>query len=277
MLRPLKLRPKRAVATFILLFCLGLPLTALAGQPDQLRIAIMNGNTDQFNTVMQGNIDISQRIDDGKTYLMLSAVHANSTAIFASLLATKIDANAQDNYGKTALIHACENNFGKDRIEIIRMLLQRKVDVNLRTTDQGRSPLFFAISNGDVEVVRLLIKAKADVLTIDKEGVPLLTEAVLFSQRLDGDPLAIVKLLVTAGARVNDHDKNGNTPLMAAAETGKRGMPPVVRFLIKRGANVNARNLDGISVLGRLDGIDEGTEGDHSEVIKILKAAGAKR
>jgi hypothetical protein len=65
----------------------------------------------------------------------------------------------------------------------------------------------------------------------------------------------VVRLLLSAGASVEDKDKDGETALHHAAGEGD---PEVVKALIDAGANVNAKNKEGISALHmarkRLDG-----------------------
>jgi ankyrin repeat protein len=192
------------------------------------------------------------------------------------LLAAKIDVNARDSEGKTALMYAAQNTYGKDQIAIVKILIENKADVNVTERTYGKSALFDATANGNIEVVKMLIAAKANVRAKDLSGEPILTAAVGYAHRSNTDDLPIIKLLVASGARINDQDSQGITPLMKAAEIGKHGEPEIVRFFIKNGAKVNARNRYGQTVLGYLDGVDAGTEGDHSEVISILKAAGAR-
>lgn len=49
----------------------------------------------------------------------------------------------------------------------------------------------------------------------------------------------IVRVLLDAGARVEDHNENGHTPLMEAASAGHVG---VAKLLVERGASINTHS-----------------------------------
>jgi hypothetical protein len=75
--------------------------------------------------------------------------------------------------------------------------------------------------------------------------------------------------LIDAGADLNARDDNGWTPLMVAARSET---PEIVTLLIEAGADVNAMNDNGYTPLW----FANPGFGSTPEIIKILKAAGAK-
>ncbi|MDE7299185.1 MAG: ankyrin repeat domain-containing protein [Lachnospiraceae bacterium] len=100
----------------------------------------------------------------------------------------------------------------EERIELVRAL--KHIDVPGKN---GRTPLMAALSCGDYNIARALapvfIEKGADVNHRDNFGnTPLL---------LDGD-IDVVKALVKAGADVNARNSEGDTPLHRALETGSR-------------------------------------------------------
>lgn len=62
--------------------------------------------------------------------------------------------------------------------------------------------------------------------------------------------LSIVRYLVENGAKVNDRDNEGNTPLHKAASKGNLGN---VKYLIQKGADIKAKNSDGYTPLDVVD------------------------
>lgn len=91
--------------------------------------------------------------------------------------------------------------------------------------------LGFACSIGHLEIVDDLIKAGADVNTIDQEKTPLI-------EACDRGYLGIVRVLVKSGADVNSKVIS-NTPLIAACNGGHL---EIVKELVQAGADVNLQN-----------------------------------
>lgn len=147
------------------------------------------------------------------------------------------------------------------------------VDVN-RKDKEGRTPLMLAIMDNNVDKVKQLIKAGANVNVISNKGnTPLLIatgydvsreiiQALLdagadvnFSAAVDGiSPLhisamttsnpEIIELLLKAGADIEHRTKNGKTPIMVAVQVNSN--PEIVKVLLANGANPTAKsNLSG--------------------------------
>ena len=90
-----------------------------------------------------------------------------------------------------------------------------------------------AAHNGELEIVRELILAGADVNKVgdsDLGWTPLVT--AVSHRHTD-----IVKLLIAANADVNCTTTNGKSPLLIATYSGRL---EVVRILLAAGANPNA-------------------------------------
>jgi ankyrin repeat protein len=77
----------------------------------------------------------------------------------------------------------------------------------------------------------------------------------------------IVTVLLEKGAAIESRDDFGLTPLLLAARSSHSKSPEIVRLLLDKGAEVNASNSYGITPL---------MFATNPEIIKILKAAGAK-
>jgi ankyrin repeat protein len=120
-----------------------------------------------------------------------------------------------------------------------------------------------ATAEGHPDTVQALIDAGATVNTANQHG----RTALMFAAKYGFDD--IVLTLVKKGADVNlaSNDEEGLSALMAASARGKNG---VVEILLKNGANVNAKSKTGMTSL------DYALKGGYTDVIQILKAAGAK-
>jgi ankyrin repeat protein len=90
----------------------------------------------------------------------------------------------------------------------------------------------WAAANDDVELVRALIRARANVALTNQLGTSALTEAAIIGSA------PVIGALLEAGADPNTKNPQGETALMAVARTGK---VDAATRLLDAGADVNAR------------------------------------
>src|SRR5262249_30231518 len=120
----------------------------------------------------------------------------------------------------------------KGNKELVRSLLQRKVDVNAPQVD-GTTALHWAVRADDLDTVELLIRAGAKVSAANREDATPMQLATM-----NGNA-AMIEKLIKAGADPNAPlSKFGDTALMMAARTGK---PDAVKVLLDHGSQVNAK------------------------------------
>ncbi|XP_059167490.1 ankyrin repeat domain-containing protein 50-like [Physella acuta] len=143
-----------------------------------------------------------------KTDLTKAALNNDVTAV-QRLLDRGDDVNAEDN-GWTPLLVAVKNA----NVAVVRLLLQAGADVNW-TNRKGQSALLFAVHNVDLEVVELLLQCQADV---DQAHVGDGTTALYFAAR--SGSASLVRMLIRAGANVNLANSEGVTALMKASDRG---------------------------------------------------------
>ncbi len=119
------------------------------------------------------------------------------------------------------------------KIEETRALLQsHEVDV-LAAEPDGSTPLHWAANRNDAEAVAALINKGADVNANNRYGVTPLIAACMGSGEV-----AVIKLLIKAGADPDSALPSGQSAMMTAARTGKTD---VVGLLIEQGARIEAR------------------------------------
>lgn len=103
--------------------------------------------------------------------------------------------------------------------------------------------LLYRVSLGRAEEVDSLLRKGANANAQNEEFFPALAVATL---RTDKEALPIAKLLVEAGAQLEQRDPNGNTPLMNAITTNN---PLLVNYLLERDADFYAADKQGRGVL----------------------------
>ncbi|HEU4687124.1 MAG TPA: ankyrin repeat domain-containing protein, partial [Vicinamibacterales bacterium] len=154
----------------------------------------------------------------------------------------------------------------KQNRDAVRLLLQRKADVNAPQVD-GTTALHWAVRADDLEMADSLVRAGAKVTVANRQGVTPLQLAALngSAQMLDklikagadpNTPLTqfkdtalmmaartgkadALKVLLESGARVNDKETWGGTTALMWAASERH--PAAVKLLLEHGADANAR------------------------------------
>jgi len=112
---------------------------------------------------------------------------------------------------------------------------EQSVDANARNPD-GSTPLQWAVYESDIDEVRGLIAAGADVSLANDYG------ATAMSLAAEAADVGILKLLLAAGADADSPNAEGMTALMLVARTGDI---EAAKLLIEHGATVDARESFG--------------------------------
>ncbi len=158
---------------------------------------------------------------------LADAVQKQDTATARVLLKRKIDVNAPQADGSTALLWAAHH----DDVELADLLLKAGASVKAANR-YGIVPLTEAAKNGNTVMIERLLKAGADVNTTLPQG----DTALMFASRSGN--VAAVKALLDHGATVDAREGwHGETALMWAVGENHS---EVVKLLAARGADVNA-------------------------------------
>jgi ankyrin repeat protein len=213
-----------------------------------LTYAATKHSVDMMALLVEKGARVDAVADDGDT-----ALHSAVTATgIRALLAANAQANEKDK-----VTHA---------INTVKFLLDHGANINAKGKEK-RTPLMLAVMGDEGELADLLIKRGADVNAKDRIGKtalmlargeqsekmsallraagakdfqPTLLEAVLQSDS------ATVRKLLAAGEDANQVDSDGRTPLHYAVSESTE---PIVMALISKGANPNAVDHKGVSVI----------------------------
>lgn len=206
----------------------------------------------------------------GTTPLMLAASVLGNTDSVRYLLEYGADLNAADEFGDDALMRAA----AMGDTEMTELLLMKGADAR-RVDKAGFTALQMAQSFTDQSRVNLLLKAGADVSAantfsgIVKNGPIALTHLTPLMFAVPFGHADTLDALLKAGARVNDVDVRKMSPLMLAIASDQ-AKPATIRRLIAAGADVNAKDQNGESVL------DWARKFKQPEIVSLLQRAGAQ-
>ena len=145
-------------------------------------------------------------------------------------------------------------------LQTVRALIKAGADVNAPSGD-GSTPLLWAAHNSNDDIARALIAAKASVDVANDYGITPLLEA-----SKTGDA-AMMELLLQAGANPSLAHPEGQTPLLAAARSGNAA---AVRLLLARGVDVNAAET-----YQQTTALMWAAAENHLDVVELLIEAGA--
>ncbi len=147
--------------------------------------------------------------------------------IFLSLIAL-LSTNAYGQDLKTAI--------EEGKIEQVRTILKENPETVNTVDEDGNSPLYFAASKGDPEIVKLLISTGADInITNSDSNTPLLI--AVWRKNVE-----TAQVLISNNADINIRNKYNATPLLFAANGG---LSDITRLLISKGADVNVQTAFG--------------------------------
>lgn len=163
------------------------------------------------------NAQVEKGYSKGKTALMYASAKGHSE-IAKLLIENKADVNAKDENGKTALMFASEKNHLKIIKFLIKNKASiNDIEKSDSSTvlSYGYSALMYAAKEGHIQVVKFLIENGADVnAKVERDYLKGYTPLMLASK------LEIVQLLINAKADINSKSENGMTPLMDASQSG---------------------------------------------------------
>ena len=224
-----------------------------------LWVASQNGHAQVVKLLLEKGADVNVKRTGAGTTALWMAAQEGRTEVVKLLLEKGADIEVKDNTnGITALWKAAQNGYA----EICTLLLEKNADINTKDPD-GATALSIAVQNGHTDVVKVLLGKNADVNAKDKvHGMTPIYMAVQSGSE------EIIRLLLDKGADVNVRiTDTGTSPLMIAAYKGRT---EVVKLLLEKGADVNAKEKSGGTAL------DAAKEGGHTDIVQLLKKAGAK-
>ncbi len=224
-----------------------------------LLAAARSGNVEMINILIEKGLDPLEKDNFGRTTLMYAA-QSGDMGLVKFFLDKKVELNAIDKYNNNALVFAVK----ADKTEVAKFLLGKGAEVNVKrplteeekkkieeakkaalskakfkeqvanATEEKREKtvLFYAVENGNLELVKLLVAKGAPVMVTD---VLKRKEILMLPNGKEKEREVIEKTVRTA------YEKSQKNLLMYAAEGGHL---EVMKFLVSKGAKIEETDGD---------------------------------
>jgi ankyrin repeat domain-containing protein 50 len=166
--------------------------------------------------------------------------------------------DSTDKYGRTPLVYAVWNG----DITVIKRLLKAGASIGLKD-DIGGTPLSYAVCSGHDDVLRILFKKGTKIGSADD-----ISMALLLSAAEKGHEAVVKLLLETDKANPDVKDGDGRTPLSWAAEKGHEAV--VKLFLETDKVNPDSKDANGQTPLS------QAIEGGSVATVRLLLARGVE-
>ena len=144
---------------------------------NELIVALKRDNLIKIKSLCQNGIDLTESIPIGQEYdldeydtttILFYAIR-NSISIKAIeiLLDYGVDINEIDEDGLSAIDMAIKFN----REDVVKLCINRGVDINKTTRKSGITPLLLASCFNNISIVKLLLQNGADINSCDNSGM----------------------------------------------------------------------------------------------------------
>jgi ankyrin repeat protein len=255
-----------------------------SGGLSPLLFAARDGRLEAAKLLVEAHADVNQPDANNIPPLMM-AITNNHFDVAKFLLENGADPKAVDPWGRTPLWTAVDvrnlelGRSGEQRagdqkvnraaaLDVIKMLVDRGVDVNVRTKEippvkrfvmslgdlswvyfTGQTPFLRAALSGDVTTMRLLLEHGADPNIPTNSNTTALMAAAgvnwVVGQTYTESKESLmeaVKLCIEKGGDVNAKNAMGITAVIG---TANRGSDEILEFLVKQGAKLDVKDNEG--------------------------------
>ena len=229
-----------------------------------LHFACQKDNLKIIDFLLLKGLDINSTNINGNTPLLF-AVDRNQKEVVQFLCKRGANVNLKNKEGSTPLIIATQNGF----LSIVKILISFNADINEKDNrffnaltyaigkpdileffflhganaeykdHEGNSLIHYAIINGDIQSIQIIINQNINLESNGNGLTPL-----LFATKMN--KIEIMKILLSNGANVNAKTKEGYYPLLFAIERSNLNS---IKLLVQYDGNIEIKTNQGITPL----------------------------
>jgi ankyrin repeat protein len=266
-----------------------------------LLFAARSGVVESVRVLLDAGADPNETMPDGNSALLIAAGSGHSDAAMV-LLDRGANPNAVTvDEGLSPLhalilkrpLHAGAWKRPEGQLRLAIALLAHGANPNAQTAKavtsyginvtgtvwQGSTPLILAARVADLDMLQILVDAKADArIATSNKTTALMAAAGVGRAEGNEDPIAeadalsAVKTFAKLGVDVNSADATGNTALHGAVNNGYN---EIIQFLFEQGADLNAKDKEGWTPLNVAE-VYRNNFREHKESAALLRKLGAK-
>ncbi len=256
-----------AVETFEPVFDVGVMHEPPVGQYGitQLMVSAAADDLARVDALLGSGAVVNAQDDSGVTALLGASVYG-SKAVVERLLAAGADPDIADNKGDTPLSMAIRYKNTDVAVAILENGADPNVYHDASYPASRKSVLVNAAVTGQTEVVRLLIDSGVDV---NEGGIEALNSSLW--QHHEDVAALLIETNININAPTYDVEKHGRmqTGERVLQTAAQQGLESSVELLLRKGANINDRNVQGQSAL------HFAVSEDHRAVVTLLTNNGA--
>jgi len=161
-------------------------------------------------------------LSDNKNFILVEALVARDRNVLLDCISVS---GINDRFGRTALHGASYANEKIRRYNPVPILLKKEAEIDA-IDFVGRTPIFYSVRKGNIDDVRILIQAGANLNLADKYGhTPIHVAAIksgLKNKKSSKKYISIFQLLKENGADLTLKDYKGRTPIDCLNYFGNR-------------------------------------------------------
>ncbi len=176
---------------------------------------------------------IPLNFDAALNYNLMIAASKGYVLEVDRLIKKGADINSETEEGITPLVYAIANN----QTKVAKMLIEYGSNLD-KLTARDETPLIIAVKNQNEEITEALIRGGADIDLTDKYDATPLHYASVYGY------LQLVDILLYYDVSIDKKTVEGTTPLLAAIWAGNAD---VADLLIQKGANMETRDTEGFT------------------------------
>jgi len=206
----------------------GADVVATAPKPSPLADAVQRGDASTIQALLKKKIDVNAPQANGATALHWAAYRRDAEST-AALIRAGANVNLKNNYGVTPLALAAQQ--GNPAVLDLLLKAGAKPNDPVNFVNAGETPLMTAARSANVDAVKTLARAGADVNA--KEAWS--GQTALMWAAAEGDS-AMASTLLELGADLRARSNGGTTAFQFAV---RKGDMPTVQAMLAAGADVN--------------------------------------